>query len=98
MKITKALIVSGEEEGQRLDDAVKRVLTAADIIPIERDTIASAFKLRLTRRLRTQDAIVLASVLAHLAAAGPQPKSFISRKSKEFANPHIFAHFGSNER
>jgi len=90
-KITKALIVSGEEEGQRLDDAVRRVLAAADIIPIERDTIASAFKLRLTRRLRTQDAIVLASVLAHLAAAGPKPKCFVTRNSKDFANPDIVA-------
>jgi len=96
MKITKVLVVSGEEEGQRLD-TVKRVLAAADIIPIERDTIASAFKLRLIRRLRTQDAIVLASVLEHLAAAGPKLKCFITRNSKDFANPDIVADLGQSD-
>jgi len=90
-EVTKALIVSGEEETQRLDAAVNRVLAVADIIPIERDTIASAFKLRLTRRLRTQDAIVLSSVLTHLAAAGSGTKCFITRNSKDFANPDIVA-------
>ena len=93
-EITKALIISGEEETHRLDTAVNRVLASAIIIPIERDTIASALKLRSSRRLRTQDAIVLSSVLTHLAAAGQQAKCFITRNSKDFANPDIVADLG----
>jgi hypothetical protein len=38
-EITKALLVSGEDEKRRLDEAIEKVLQASILIPIEADTI-----------------------------------------------------------
>src|SRR5947207_4666507 len=44
--VTKTLIKSGEEEKQRLDQAINRILETATVIPIERDTIKAAVELQ----------------------------------------------------
>lgn len=88
--ITRTLIQSGEEEKQRLDDVIGRVIETATIIPIERDTIKSALLLQSTRSLRPQDAIVYASVLSHMVSMPAEPKCFLTKNSKDFANPDIY--------
>jgi predicted nucleic acid-binding protein len=88
--VTKTLIKSGEEEKQRLDQAINRILETATVIPIERDTIKAAVELQKTRNLSPQDSIVYASVLAHLVKAPSGPKCFITKNSKDFANPDIY--------
>lgn len=87
--ITKTLIRSGEEEKQRLDSAISRILETATVIPIERDTIRTAIKLQETRNLSPQDSIVYASILSHLSKAADEPKCLITKNSKDFTNPDI---------
>lgn len=88
--ITRTLIQSGEEEKRRLDAVIGRVIDTATIIPIERDTIKAALRLQDERSLSPQDAIVYASVLAHMASAPGEAKCFLTKNSKDFANPDIY--------
>jgi predicted nucleic acid-binding protein len=88
--ITRTLIQSGEEEKQRLDAIIGRVIDTAEIIPIERDTIKAAIRLQGERSLSPQDAIVYASVLSHMARAESETKCFLTKNSKDFANPDIY--------
>ncbi|PYS92225.1 MAG: hypothetical protein DMF64_09570 [Acidobacteria bacterium] len=88
-ELTKTLIRSGEEEKQRLDDTISRMLETTTVIPIARDTIKAAIKLQKTRNLSPQDSIVYASVLSHLAGQTNEPKCFITKNSKDFANPDV---------
>ena len=96
--ITKALLVSGEEEKSRLDETLETVLQACSLIPIEANTIRTAIDIQLTTGLGPQDSIVYASVLSHLIDVSPEgPKFFITKNSKDFDNPDItdeLARFG----
>lgn len=71
---------------------IGRVIDTAAIIPIERDTIKAALRLQGERRLSPQDAIVYASVLAHMASAPSEAKCFLTKNSKDFANPDIYGY------
>lgn len=91
-EITRALLVSGEDEKRRLDEAIEKVLQASTLIPIEADTIRLAIDIQLTSRLGPQDSIVYASVLSHLATVNKDtPKCFVTKNSRDFANPDIVA-------
>lgn len=91
-KITKTLVQSGEEKKERLDNAVSRILKTALIVPIEREVIKTAIDFQKTRNLSPQDSIVYASVISHLSNSPlEEPKCFITKNSKDFANPDIYA-------
>ena len=91
-KITITLVQSGEEEKERLDNAVSRILDTAIVIPIEREIIKAAINFQKERNLSPQDSIVYASVLSHLSTTSTEePKVFITKNSKDFANPDIYA-------
>lgn len=88
--ITRTLIQSGEEEKQRLDAVISRVIETATIIAIERDTVKSALRLQSERSLSPQDAIVYGSVLSHMGGEQGEAKCFLTKNSKDFANPDIY--------
>ena len=88
--ITRTLIQSGEEEKRRLDDTISRILQTAIVIPIGRDTVRSAIELQKTRNLSPQDSIVYASVLSHLSGALSDQNCFLTKNSKDFANPDVY--------
>jgi predicted nucleic acid-binding protein len=89
--ITKTLVESGEEEKERLDNAASRILETATVVPIEREVILAAIAFQKTRNLSPQDSIVYASVLSHLVSISmEEPKCFITKNSKDFANPDIY--------
>ena len=91
-EITNTLVHSGEEEKGRLDSSVSRILEAAIVVPIERELIKAAIEFQKTRNLSPQDSIVYASVLSHLAGSrDDEPKCFITKNSKDFANPDIYS-------
>lgn len=94
--ITTALLVSGEDEKLRLDAAIKSFVKVAALIPIEGTTILSAIEIQQSRRLEPQDSIVYASVLSDLQNRNSDlqnrngdPKCFVTKNSKDFANPDI---------
>ena len=95
-ELTKALLVSGEDEKRRLDQTIENVLQAAILIPIEADTIRTAIDIQLTSLLGPQDSIVYASVLSHLASVNTgEPRCFVTKNSRDFANPDIVAELTS---
>lgn len=90
--ITKTLVESGEEEKHRLDRAASRILETAVVVPIEKEVIRAAIDFQRTRNLSPQDSIVYASVLSHLISTSKEePKCFITKNSKDFANPDIYS-------
>jgi predicted nucleic acid-binding protein len=95
-ELTGTLIRSVEEEKQRLDDAISRILETTTVIPILPDTIKRAISLQKTRDLSPQDSIVYASVLTHLSAAVAGPKCFITKNVKDFANPDVDQDLGTH--
>lgn len=96
-EITKTLLVSGEDEKLRLDAAIERVLAVADLIPIEGKTVRNAIEIQKTRRLEPQDSIVYASVLSDLPCRAVEPRCFVTKNSKDFANPDIIQELSGYE-
>ena len=89
LEITTVLLVSGEDEKLRLDAAIERVLAAAALIPIEANTVRSAIEIQKSRSLEPQDSIVYASLLSDLPSREGEPRCFVTKNSKDFANPDI---------
>jgi len=88
--VTKALLVSGEEEKSRLDVGIAQILEKSELIPIDANVIRSAIEIQTRNRLSPQDSIIFASVLSHAATvAKEEPKCFITKNSRDFSNPDI---------
>ncbi|MEK6282614.1 MAG: PIN domain-containing protein [Acidobacteriota bacterium] len=88
--ITKTLLVSGEEEKSRLDAAIGQILKESELIAIEADVIISAIEIQARNRLSPQDSIIYASVLSHVTEISKEePKCFITKNSRDFADPDI---------
>lgn len=88
--ITKALLVSGEEEKLRLDDAIRRTVNQCDLIPIDAEIVTDGIEIQIRHNLGPQDSIIYASVLSHLSNADRQvAKIFVTKNSKDFSNPDV---------
>jgi len=89
-EITRALLVSGEDDKLRLDQTIERVLQVSTLIPLETGTIRMAIDIQITTSLGPQDSIVYASLLSDLGnVVRPEPKYFVTKNSKDFDNPDI---------
>jgi predicted nucleic acid-binding protein len=88
-KLTALFVISIEEEEQRLNAALERVLHTAQIIPIGPSTIRAAIGFQTRRSLKPQDALIYASVIEHLETEPDVPHCFISRDKKAFTDPDI---------
>ena len=87
--LTNILIRSGEEEKQRVNQTLDRVLNITEIIPLERDVLMSAIAHQADLDLSPPDSIVYASVLHHLSTTVPAESCFLNRNSKDFDDPDI---------
>ena len=87
--LTNLLRRSGEEEKLRLDDILERILQTVEVIPIGLSTIRAAITFPKSLFRSPKDSIVYASVLDHLTTASEEPRCFITKDSKDFANPDI---------
>ena len=81
-ELTRVLLSSIEEEKDRLDETLERLLQTAEVIPIGLNTIRAATTLQKTRSLSPQDAIVYASILDHLALASEHIRCFVTGNSE----------------
>jgi predicted nucleic acid-binding protein len=88
-ELTSFLIKTGEEEKRRLDESLDRILNIAKVIPIGLNTIRAAINYQKILSLSPQDSIVYASIIDYLAGASGNPGCFITKNSKDFANPDI---------
>ena len=87
--VTKLLVRSGEEERQRLNRTLDRILSAAEVIPLERHILRSAITYQASADLSPPDSIVYASVLHHLSTSVQVTSCFLNRNSKDFDDPDI---------
>lgn len=91
-EFTDLLLRSGEEEKQRLDGTLERILQTVEVIPIGLSIIRDAIKFRKSSDkssgLSPQDSIVYASTLDHLTTASEELRCFITKDS-DFVNPDI---------
>ena len=88
------LIRSGDDDKRRLDETLGRILDCAEVIPPERETLRDAIEFQSSLDLSPQDSFVYASVMAHLSAAPPGPKCFLTRDRKDFSIPDIRQRLG----
>jgi predicted nucleic acid-binding protein len=87
--LTSALIASGEEERKRLDAALARITSPDTILPTTSAVLGRAEAAQARYELSPQDALVYASVAVH-AERTPDPAAcFLTRNSKDFADPEI---------
>jgi len=87
--ITELLVKSGEDEKNRLDSVISRILDTAQVIPTQAETIKSAIKFQDTHSLEPQDSIIYASVIEHLRASASDINCFLNKNSKDFLTPDI---------
>lgn len=87
--VTNILVRSGEEEKQRLNETLDRVLGIAEVIALERDILRSAITYQAKLDLSPPDSIVYASVLHHLSTFGMVQSCFLNRNLKDFDDPDI---------
>lgn len=88
-KLTILLTNSGKEEKRRLDEALDRILNAAEVIPIGLDTLREATALPSGHDFSPQDSIAYASVLRHLREAPDGPKCLVTKDERDFLTPDI---------
>jgi predicted nucleic acid-binding protein len=83
------LIESTQLEDQEFYVSLDRLLAVVDIIPLNSETLRSALSGGRSRGLQLPDAIVLASVLAHLDTSQPTDACFLNRDRKDFNSPYV---------
>jgi predicted nucleic acid-binding protein len=87
--LTVLLIDSADEETKRLEDVRSRLLKAAEIVPLDTQTLTAATQYQGLHDLSPQDAIVYAAVLSHLKQHGTSQSCFLNRNSKDFDDPDL---------
>ena len=83
------LLQSIEEERQRFNQTRSRLLSIAELIPLNAEILLEAASCEITHKLKPQDAIVDASVIHHLKDEQPQQSCFLNRNVRDFDDPDI---------
>lgn len=94
--ITSLLVQSNEEEKQRFAHFRNRLTHVAEIIPLTLDILREAATYEAPYGLTPQDALVYASVIAHLRQNKLSISCFLNRNSKDFDNPDIVDELNEN--
>jgi len=87
--LASVLIASAQFEREGLGDTISELLRTADVIALDTEILQSAAEIQIEYGMSGQDAIVLASVLAHLNLHNPSESCFLNRNSKDFDDPDI---------
>ncbi len=87
--IASLLVQSNEEEKQRFTQYRDRLLRSAEIIPLTLDILTVAAAYEVPYDLKPQDALVYASVIAHLRQQQPANSCFLNKNTRDFDNPDI---------
>jgi hypothetical protein len=87
--LVAVLIASAQFEREGLRETILELLRTADIIGLDAAILGSAIEIQERYGMSGQDAIVLASVVAHLDLHNPPERCFLNRNSKDFDNPDV---------
>ncbi|MGB6295984.1 MAG: hypothetical protein WBF90_07330 [Rivularia sp. (in: cyanobacteria)] len=86
---TAFLVSSQQEQKQRLDAVIEKILKVCQIIPLTAEILTAAIKYQSEYNLEPQDSIVYASVLEHMRKSDERQRCFLNRNSKDFDDPDI---------
>jgi predicted nucleic acid-binding protein len=95
--IASLLVRNNEEEKQRFIRYRGRLLSIAEIIPLTIDILRDVATYESPYDLTLQDALVYASVIAHLRQNQPPVTCFLNRNSQDFDNPDIVDELENNK-
>jgi hypothetical protein len=87
--LASVLITRAQFERDGVRATISEILQSADVIALDGPILRSAAELQDEFGMSGQDAIVLASVLAHLDADKPPESCFLNRNSKDFDDPDV---------
>jgi hypothetical protein len=87
--LVSVLIASAQIERDGLRDAISQMLRTAEVILLDGAILKSAVDIQAEFGMSGQDAIVLASALAHLEFHRPTESCFLNRNSKDFDDPDV---------
>jgi len=89
-ELLTALVASGEATRRRLEETITAVSSVATVLPLDAGIAARARQEELSLSLSPSDAVIYATVISHLSDAPAEPKCFLNRDSKGFANPSVY--------
>jgi PIN domain len=87
--LTSLLIQSIEGEKRILRQTIDKILSAAEVIPLEQNILAAAVEFESSLNLSPQDSVVYASIVSHLSTSSLEEKCFLNRNSRDFDTPDI---------
>jgi hypothetical protein len=87
--LASVLIASAQLERDGLRDTLSDLLRTAHVISLDTAVLKSAANIQVEFGMSGQDAIVLASVLAHLDVHRPPECCFLNRNTKDFDDPGV---------
>lgn len=87
--IGNLLLQSNRDEQQRFYHYLNRILGVTEIIPLTAEVISDGVRNEGLYKLRSQDAIVYASVINHLRQYNTLQSCFLNRNSRDFDVPNI---------
>jgi hypothetical protein len=87
--LASVLVASAQFERDGLRDTISALLRTADVISLDAAILSSAVSIQVEFGMSGQDAIVLASVLAHLGVHRPPESCFLNRNTKDFDDPDV---------
>lgn len=87
--IGNLLLQSNRDEQQRFYHYLSRILGLIEVIPLTAEVIGDGARNEALYKLRPQDAIVYASVIAHLRQSNTAQSCFLNRNSRDFDVPNI---------
>ncbi|MEX2154724.1 MAG: PIN domain-containing protein [Gemmatimonadaceae bacterium] len=86
---TSLIAASLDEEKERLDETMRRVLRCAYSIPVTPNVFDAAVELQKGAIDSAQDAIIFASVVTHLDESRPAESVFLNKNAGDFADPVV---------
>ncbi len=87
--VSTQLRQSAEEDKERLDAALVKVLECAIAVPFGVEVLKSAIEFQDSFGLKPADSIIYTSVLNHMSSALTETKCFLNRNSRDFNIPNI---------
>lgn len=86
--LTGILVDSGEQEMLRLNDVIRRLVRATQLVPADATIVEEALRVQLDLGLSPQDSIVYSSLRARVVK-GDGPQCFINKNTEDFLIPQI---------
>ena len=87
--LERIITQSNEEEWQRFIQYRNRLLNCVDFITLDINVLQAAASFETLYDLKSQDAIVFASVVSHLQQNKPEQACFLNKNTKDFDSPDI---------